>query len=263
MAFDFETNAVVKDINIVPDQFRPLFAEDPAEKGVFKLRSDDSAVKGAVEAIVGLNKALRAERKISTDLKGRAVDLSPLTEFGTSPEEIKSGIQAKIDEFQEQLAKGKDAKLDLEKIKADIKAAHAKDLGTKDGTIKNLTTQLESILIDNALRSAIGDQSVDADLVLPFAKAFMRTSQEDGRFRAVVVDAEGSQRVNGATAQPMSPAELIADMKRNPKYAPLFKSEVPRGGGTPPGSTGARIPPAGTKLSSIDRISAGLRKAGI
>ena len=262
MDFDFGENASVLSLDKVPEQFRPLYTMDTAA-GVFKLAADDPKVKGAVEAIVGAFKALKAERKVSSDLKTRAVDLTVLADYGKAPEEIAAGVRAKLDELQSQIAAGKGAKLDLDKIKQDLAAAHAKETDAKVKQIGGLQAQLESILVDNALRSSIGDQSVDADLLLPFAKNFVKTINEDGRFNAVVVDADGSRRYSGATGQPMTVTELIADMKRNPKYAPLFKSESPKGSGSLPGAAGGRQRATEGKVSSLEKIKAGLEKAGL
>ncbi len=263
MDFDFAQNAVVPSLDKVPEQFRALYVEDPAQKGTFKLMSDDGAVKGAVEAIVGLNKALKAARLEAQGLKGKAVDLSALSEYGKSVDEISAGVKTKLEELQGQVAAGKGAKLDLEKIKQELAAGHAKETEAKVNQVKSLQAQLETILVDNALRTALGDQAIDPDLVMPVAKKYLRAIQDEGKFKAVVVDEDGSQRFSGATGQPMTINELVADLKRNTKYTPLFKSEAGRGSGSNPGGASSRINTSGNQSkSSLDKIKQGLDEHG-
>src|SRR6186713_1144068 len=94
MRFDFSTFGVVDDISVVPEQFRPLYEETPEKK--FALKTKDPVVKATTDAIVGLNKALEQERIVKRPI----VDLTPLKDYGSTPEEI----LAKLEEYKEQLA---------------------------------------------------------------------------------------------------------------------------------------------------------------
>jgi len=253
--FEFSDNTTVKDIAAVPEQFRGLYAEDKAT-GTYRLRSDDAGVKGAVEALVSQRKALQQERAAVRELKTKVVDLTPLHEFGKTPEEIGSAIKAKIEELQ-----GK--KFDVEKIKTDIAKGYTTEITKRDQQVAALRGQLETILVDNAIRQAIGDQAVNADLVLPFAKEKVRVIEDDGKLEVRVVDDTGTQRFSGITAKPLSLNELILEMKNGPKFAPLFKSAAKSGSGTAPGA-GSRpaagvAEGAGTR-SAVQKIADGLRK---
>src|SRR3990167_2008987 len=54
--------------------------------------------------------------------------------------------------------------------------------------------------------------------------------EEDGKFRAMVVDTEGSQRYDG-TGQPMSIPGLISEMKGDKQFSRFFESAAEGGGG--------------------------------
>ncbi len=56
--------------------------------------------------------------------------------------------------------------------------------------------------------------------------------------------------------------DLVKDMKSSTKYAPLFKSEAPRGSGAPPGGAASRVSRPVEAMSSIEKIAAGLRERG-
>ena len=118
MIFNFGDNQQVSDINTVPEQFRPLYAAVEGQEGVHKLKNDDPTVKGAIEAVLGLNTALLAARGDVKKVKEGVIDLSPLADYGTDV----PSIQAKIEELNAQLAdakKGKDTPpVDVEKLKA-------------------------------------------------------------------------------------------------------------------------------------------------
>lgn len=260
MEFDFSANVQVPDISKIPEQFRPLYAKDE-ESGAFKLRSEDSAVKGAVEAITGLNKALKSERALTADLKKKQVDLAPLGDYGKSVDEIAAGVRAKLEELQGQIAGAGKAKLDLEKIKADLAAAHAKDVGVKDTTIKSLQEQLRSILIDQQIRGALGDKAVSVELALPHVSSRVQAVQEDGQFKVFVVDKDGSRRYSGMTGQPMTINELVEEMRASESYQPLFKSVAPKGSGTPPaGARAGSFSGDRSKLTANQKIELGLAK---
>jgi hypothetical protein len=257
MKFNFAQNTEVDALDVVPEEFRPLYAEK--EAGGYALKTEDETVKGAVAAILGLNKALVASRAEAKEAKSRTVDLSALSDYGESVDEIAAGVQTKLEELETQVAGGKKAKLDLDKVRADLGAAHAKQMEAVNKKNEALTSQLHTLLITNDLRAAIGDRAINADLVLPFAERQMRVVDEDGTLKAYVVNPDGTQRFSGVTAQPMTGKELIEEMAVSEAYAPLFRSNKPDGGGTPPGSPGRRSQNRPTEeLSANEKIARGL-----
>ena len=254
MEFDF--SAEVESVDKVPEPFRPFYAQNA--EGKFALSPDYT---GAAQAIVGLNRSLKAARAEAKAKGGQIVDLSPLADFGQTPEEIKAAIQARLDEAQAEVAKGSQAKLNLDKIKQDLAEAHSRELGKYQTRSQALEQQLYGVLVENAAVSAISELKGMPELLMPFVKTQVKVKDENGSFTAYVVDAQGDQRYSGITGQPMTIKELVAEFKANEKFGRLFESEAPSGGGTQPGprTTGIRIPPA--QMSSTDKISAGLAGA--
>lgn len=249
MEFEF---GEVDSLDKVPEQFRGIYAE--GEGGKFVV---NQSYKGVAEAVTGLNRSLKAAR---LEAKANKVDLTPLSEYGNSPDEIKTNISTKLKELQDQLAQGADAKLNLDKVRSDLAAAHAKDLDKANVRTQALQTQLYGLLVENAATAAVAELKGVPELLLPFIKNQVKVVEQDGEFKVFVVDAQGDQRYSGVTGQPMTIKELVAEMKGNEKYGRLFESEAPAGGGMPPRGGGQPPKPTGKVLSANDKIAAGLAK---
>jgi len=263
MEFNFNQNTVVEDISRVPSDFQGLYVKDDAD-GKYKLRSDDSGVKAAISALTGLNSALTKARGELKDAKGRIVDLSPLADFGDSPESI-------LEAFNASIAKAGKGKGNVtEEVEKAVKAAkealgmtHAEEL--KQHVTKNdvLKGQLYSLLVTNAATLALTEaKALNPALVMPFIKEQVQVEEEDGNFKVRVVGESGDTRYSGTTGDPMSIKELVGEMKANEKYMPLFQSESHSGGGGDPHAIGQkhRITPGGEEKTSQQKIASGLDK---
>lgn len=259
MEFLFTDNVEVDSIEKVPQDFRGLYKE---VDGKFKLGSDDPGVASAVAAVIRMTQALKAERAASKAAKEKAVDLSPLQEFGTSPEEIATSVKTKLEELQGQLAGGQAAKMNLEKIKEDLGKAHAMELKSRDVKFEALKGQLYNILVENTAKSAIAESKGDIELLMPFVSRNVKAVEENGEYKVYVVDGSGDVRYSGVTGQPMSINELVREMKTNERYARLFDSEAPSGGGFVPGQVRPLNKSTKTTLTSTEKIAQGLSKGG-
>lgn len=248
---DFEFGEV-ETIEKVPEPFRGLYAEGA---GTYKIAPE---FKGAAEAVIGLNRALKAARAEAK--ANRPIDLSPLQEFGGSPEEIKSSVQSRIQELQNQLASGDKAKLNLDKIREELAAGHSREIAAQKARTDALQNQLYSLLVENAATTATVDARGVPELLLPFIKNQVRVLEEDGEFRVFVTDAQGDRRYSGITGQPLTIKELVLEMKANEKYGRLFESEAPQGGGMIPGSGTRAIAKQQAPKSANDKILFGLQK---
>lgn len=255
--FTFNENQVVDTIDKVPEEFRGLYKETD---GKFKLDSENPIVNTFVSTHSKLSKALEAERKMTK----KGPDLSGLKDYGSTVEEIAANVAKKIEEAS--TGADKDAQKNLEKIKATLAEAHTKALGEKDTTIQGLTGQLYTLLVENSATAAISEHKGVPELLMPFIKNQIKVITVDGKQIPRVVDAQGDIRYSGATGEPMTIGELVKEMKANEKFARLFESDAPSGGGTRPGSasnkTGATTNPVKTSAekSSVDKISAGLSR---
>ena len=261
MDFSFSDAKVVESLDKVPEDFRGLY--EPGEDGKFVL-SQDEKVKSAVSAVVKLNEALKISRMEAKGLKGKVTDLSALSQYGSSVEEIVAGVNAKMEELQAAATGSKDAKLNLDKIKQELAAAHSKDLGVKDKRIEALKGQLDKMLIENVAKSAISELKGDTELLMPHLVGHIQSVEEDGEFKVFVVDKDKERRYSGATGQPMTIKELVSEFKASDKFSKLFASEAPSGGGMNPrgGTKPKGMPQQKTELSATEKIAQGLRSKG-
>ena len=219
---DFEFQQVDK-IDLVPEQFRGIYEE---KDGKFSV---GESFQGVTTAVIGLNKSLKAAR---AEAKGKtAIDLSVLSDYGATPEEIKESVAGKITELQNEIAKGGSAKLNLDKVRQEMTAAHAQEMHKKEIRNDALQNQVYELLVVNNATAAIVEAKGDPDLLMPFIKSEVKIVEEDGKFNAYVVDAQGDRRYSGVTGQPMSMKDLVLEKKGNEKYGRLFESESPAGGG--------------------------------
>lgn len=259
MEFSFNDNQTVpsdKFETTVPADFRGLYVE---RDGSHVLNSEDPSVSSAVKAIVGLNKSLVAARAEAKSHKSKAVDLSPLGEYGETPEQIAEGIEAKIQEIKDasKTKGGEELERRVTKIKEDLSTAHRSELEGRDKRIEALTGQLHGHLVTSTATAALAEAgAIDVDLVLPHLVSQVKVSEEDGKFTVNVVDAAGDPRYSGTTGAPMTIKELVSEMKANQKYQPLFKSEAHSGGGTRP--TAHRPAGGGGEKTSLQKIGGAL-----
>lgn len=250
MVFDFGT--AVENIEAVPEQFRSLYETSTTTNKV-SLKANDPVVKGAVEAILGLNGALKKER----DAKKATVDLSVLKDYGSTPDEIKT----KIDELNEKISAN--AKINVKQIKDDIAGQFKGEIDKRELRIKSLKSTLDTHLIDSSLKSAIAAEGGDVELLLPFARSFMLPTESEAGYSVTVVDDKGNARYSGITAAPMTPLELVKEMKATAKFAKLFPSQSGSGSGARPGASagaGSRAGEQQKEMTAMERISLGLAK---
>lgn len=261
MEFDFSKNTVVDTLEAVPSDFHGLYTKK--DDGKFALDSDHAGVKSAISVITGLNRALMASRAEAKAFKGKAVDLSALAEYGESPEAILATFNTRIAEA----GKGKsadDIKHQVDKIRADLAAGHAKELEVERQRGQALQHQLYSLLVGSTATSALVEaKAIDPDLARPFIERQVKVSEENGVFMVNVVDEAGDVRYSGVTGKPMTIVELVGEMKGKEKFAPLFKSEASSGGNMRPGPRQPERHKEAAEKSSIDKINDGLKRRGI
>jgi hypothetical protein len=259
MKFQFSENLKVDSLDKVPEDFRGLYVE--TDDG-YKLNSDDPGVGSAVKAIVGLNKALVASRAEAQDAKSKAVDLGPLKDYGETPEDIAEAFNNKLEEASK-TAKGKNDETVEAKIKATREAmadAHGKEKDQMNKRIEALTGQLYSRMVSAEATAALAEAgAINPKLVLPFIEQQVDVAEEDGEFQVRVIDpVKKQERFSGTTGSHMTIKELVQEMKADEQYEPLFKSEAPAGGGGPTTRRTAGRPDTREKMTSLQKISAGL-----
>jgi hypothetical protein len=254
--FDFAGNRELKDLAGVPEQFRPFYKE---AEGKYVLDSENPVVRGAVEAIVGQANALAASRQEAKGLQERIVDLSPLSEFGTDVESIKTGVTTKLEELRGQVKDGADIEAQLQRQREEMTTHHQGELQKLKDDNVSLVSQLETQIIDRETLEAVGSTADNPRLILPFVKSTVKTVvTENGNREVRVLNQNGDVRISGTTGLPMSVSELVKEMQGSKEYASLFRSEARPGSGHRPGTGGGGGTPNTANMSPNQKIAAGL-----
>jgi len=256
--FEFSQNTELENLDSVPENFRVFYTQSDSGEG-YRLNSDDQATASAVASITGLAKSLNAARKDADGFRKQRVDMSPLSEYGETPEAAAESFRARLTELDSQIQEGSQAKVDIDRIREDLSKSHNKELGKRDVLVQSLKDQLYANLVISETTTAIAAQRGVSELLMPFVKERVRAVEEDGNIQVYVVDGDGNRRYSGTTGEVMSISELVSEMKGNPQFGRLFESEAPSGMGTNPNSQRRQAVPAAER-SSVDKISAGLRE---
>lgn len=103
-------------------------------------------------------------------------------------------------------------------------------------------SQLENVLIDNAIIGAISKAKGNAELLQPHVRRHVKLFEDDGKLNARVVDQSGNPRIAGAEGDYMTIEGLLEEFKKSDTYAPCFEGSRATGsgaGGNGNGSGGA------------------------
>lgn len=268
MEFDFTKNAVVENVDAVPEKYRGLYVQ--ATEGEYTGKFVVSAgAKALVEAYIGTNTALasaRADKKTSSDESAtRRLSLKAFedlaTDMGLEPGDdgVAAAFKLHIEELTGKVKGGAELKINLDKINKDWEKRMAEANAAKDKEIEAKDTALNSHLVGDVATRALAEAKGSVDLLLPHVKTHCKVVQDDGKYVVRVVDTQGDFRSNGSGGF-MGVTELVAEMKGQESFARAFDSEAPSGSGARPGSAAVIAPKSGADLSSMQKISQGLKK---
>lgn len=208
-----------------------------SEDGKFVLGLEDVA---ALPDFARTHRALEKERT----LHGQA--LSKLKSFeGLDPSAASDALR-KVGEMANWTPEDK-VKAQIESVKAQILAAAKAEQDKLAGKASSYQKQLDLVMRENALRSALlkaGAEEDGVELLLPHALNTTRLVENaDGTFRVVALNAEGNERVT-ATGAPMGLDE----------HALSFRSKFPRGFKANPASGGGAGAGSGSGSASVGGI---------
>lgn len=266
--WDFEKNAVVDDINTVPEQFRGLYVE---KDGKFALAD---FAKGLADAYTGQTKALDKTRK---DLKNandesaarrvtKAAVLELAKGFGIEnidEENPIASLEAHVKTLVEKGKGGGEIKVNMERIKAESERRIAEVTAARDKDVAAMRGTLEKYLVKQAATAALAKAGGNVDLLLDKIERVAKVVQDGDEYVVRIVDDSGEVRSDGAGGY-LDVGGYVADMKTKPAYAVCFKSDASGGNGHRPTSQQQQFRPGqqqGAK-SAVDKIAAGLAKGG-
>lgn len=263
--WDFVKNAVVESLDSVPEKYRGLYAENAEKK--FEISAAAKAIVGDYVGISGTLAETKSKLKNANDeAASRRVSTAALTDFlkeqgvaeinAENPIESLSGFVGSLVEANK---KGKEVKVDLDKIRAEAEKRIGNVTAAKDAELAKMLGSLKKFMIDGETSRALAANKGNVEVLMPHIVNAAKVVQEGDDYVVRVVNADGTLRTNGA-GSPMTISELVADMKGNKVFAANFESEAPAGTGTKPGNSGTK--PAATnnkpQMTSHDKIKAGL-----
>lgn len=258
MDWDFSSNQEVDEDTLAkaPEGYRGAYAK--GDDGVYRIADTH---KPFVEAITGLNGALKNERNNSKTLKSQKDVGSVLKEqlgFETVEE-----AKARLDELTQQVASA--SKVDPAKIRADIERTFNTEKEGLLGENKAMQETLNRYMVQSAAVSALAAAKGNEKLLMPLIKEQVELVKDGDDYVVRVKDGAGDYRGNGKGGF-MSVEELVLEMRGSKDYAAAFESDQQGGSGQQtgqrPGTGSARAIASRQdreNMSGTDRIQAGLQ----
>lgn len=221
----------VDSVDQLPEGLQSHYVEDvDSGKYVLSVETDGGY---ALENVSGLKSTLgklkERVQQAETALKSYAELDMNAEEISNNLSELQSLRESRGDESAEITA----LKQQLEGMRQQSKAEVEKAIAPIAGKLDARTNQLKEVTIINELRKAIVEGGGNPTLLVPALLSSVKAEEsEDGRISPVVIDAEGTPRVQGASLEPMSFTALVDEIKSNPDFAMAFQANGASGGGT-------------------------------
>jgi hypothetical protein len=219
------------DESAIPAEYRPLYRKDPQDGSL----SIIPALAERFEAPAKLQSALRMERNNTKEVEKREkARLKQVLEVigANSPDEVPHRL--------EELKKGISSQVD--QTRAEIEARYQATFGAQARAAREEAERLRKAfteqLVESQVTSAIAAAKGNARLLAPHVKAAMGIREEGGQFVPRVLDKNGDVRYRD-DGLPMAPADLVAELKRDPDYLMAFEGSGNSGSGAISRGSGA------------------------
>jgi len=254
MTFKFSENETVESLEAVDESLRVFYQE--AEEGKYTIKEELRPTAVSWDNINGANANIRKENKA---LKTSKVDLTGLSDYGSTPAEILEAFTTQKKELSNALDK-KEGHVNPEKIRIEMKKQHAVEIEQATKRAETYKAQLYDTLVTNEAMKAIVEHKGNSELLLGFVREQVKMEDVDGKLIPRVIDTDGDHRIGGAGSL-MTVPELVKSMKGEKKYGALFEADVNNGSGPPNNRSSSGGPPQkGAKLAPAQRLQAALDK---
>lgn len=227
--------ASVETLDAIPESLRTIYRE--TDDGTFIINVDPDSAEATFAAGLKRNRdqILRDKKKVESRLKLFG-DVDP-DSVQTMQDELAS-LREELDTLRARSGgKGKggtaedDLQAEIAKAKKAITEAKNKELEAKDTEIKERDRIIENLLItQEGTKELAAADAFNTDLLMPHIERMTTVVRDGGKPRAAVLDKDGEERLN-ASGDPMTIKELVAEMKKDPKYAPAFRGSGSSGSG--------------------------------
>jgi hypothetical protein len=213
----------------VAEAHRDLYIEDE-ENGVFRLDVEPTSAEQAFAA--GLKNSrdtlLKEKKKIEKELKGRMTA------------EERQALETERDELREKLAgKEKDpngedmvSKAEIERVRLLTIEEKDKEVLTEREEKLGAVAEVERLLVENAGVLACQAEKGSARLLMPEIRANTKiVRNDDGTYRAEVLDAQGHPRINVSDGSPFTILQLVQELKKDADFSGAFTGSGSSGSG--------------------------------
>lgn len=231
-----------------PEWLRPSLLEDG---GKFVFEAETSA------EVAGLKRTLE-DRKLKhaelADMLKRFEGIDPERARQLEQEAEKAqreGLKAKGDwetrekQLTDRLAADLAAR--EKKFQADLESATARE--------QKLRASIDRYLIQAEATAALAQHGGIPELLLPHVIGQIKVLEEGDQFVARVVDKDGTPRIADVKGTPFSIANLVAEMRENPIFAPAFKASRAGGSGAPGESSAGSVTGKTITRAQFDGLS--------
>ncbi len=204
--------------------------------------------------------ALAAEREQNKNLnsqltKFEGIEPEKVTALTNELEQLKAANpdNKKIEELVEERVEP--YKAEISRQLESYKSEAAKQLEEKDKVIAHRETQLRKNLVSDYANKVAGVVAISPALIAPHLERQLKADLDGDTARTVIIDDSGNPRLSSKDIQsPMTEAEWVDEIRKNPEFAPLIKGEGNPGTGSPqpnskPNFNGA---PAFSEAKSLD-----------
>jgi len=231
----------------VPEALRENYQE---KDGKFILAVDGLEDNAAAQKTI--ENLRRVERERTAEIEKTRKEIATWKKFGKSQEDIEKAL-SRLDELEE---KNLENKGDFETLKAQLVEKTQEQLkksekraADAEAKATQIEREREQERLESVLKDAIAAGKGKLRALMPIVKQFVEIRREDGAIKYVVIDDNKEPRRNleGPRAgEPMTIAELIADLADQEEYAGNFVGTGNSGGGARQGA-GGKQPPHGIR----------------
>lgn len=227
-------------------QYKQVAEGDSAGKYVLDVETAGGLV---LENVEGLKSALGAT-KAELDTAKSAIDgYKGLPNAKAVRDQLAE--LARLKQLDPEKEADKLATLRMESQIAEFNKKHETALAAHEDRAKQLTSQVERLLIDSESMAAITAEKGDPELLLPFIRPRLRMVEQDGTFSVQVLDAHGNQEYAVRDNKPVEATikDLVARFKANEKFGQFFAASGTSGGGSQQSTRG----PGGTQVNPFTK----------
>ena len=198
-----------------------------------------------IEDTTGLKSALEKERTTARELEKQSKQWKAL---GKTPEEIQSLLTSQTTAESDKLAQAGE----WDKLRNQQNDLHAKAIAAMTETVAAKDRAVSKNVVDAQAIAAIAAGKGNTDLLMPFVRGALKAVEVDGEYAVRVVNDKGEPRVDAKGAF-LSVVDLVAEMRQDTKYSPLFQASGASGGGMSQSGSGAGL----KTIASSDKAAIG------